>query len=141
MSECVSPHGLLTEKCPWEPFVCPVQKHLPHTYTHTHAHTETTNAHIHPSLSLSFAPSLLSPLYLLQGTQRHISLGRTPQAVPACRMNQPTCTFLTFSACTLHTRLSSLLTSTQAPSAWDESIPPLTLQPHPLASSVFKAAP
>lgn len=96
----------LTEKCPRESFVYPVQKHLPHTHTHTH-----------PSLSpsMSFAPSLLSPLYLLQGTQRHISLGRTRQAIPACLKNQPTCTFLTFSACCLHTRLSSLLTSSRLP--------------------------
>lgn len=59
---------------------------------------------------IALTPVLLShPHSSLRGTQHHISLGRTLQAVPACLKNQrspphplqPVCTFLTFSACSL----------------------------------------
>lgn len=67
MCEAFPPQGLLTEKCPWESFVYPVQKHLPHT------HTQTTHTSIPLSLSVVCPFSPFTPISLARNTAPYFS--------------------------------------------------------------------
>lgn len=119
----------LTGKCPWESFVYPVQKHLPHTHTQT-AHTYTNRTHIHASLPLFCPFSPFTPISLARNTAPYFSWQNS--AGHPCVPEKPANMHISHIFCLLsaHTSLQPPHII-QAPSAWDEFILSLTLHPHP----------